>query len=467
MQIPIINGIYTNLNADFGTTYPVNLIPVPKDIGVNTGYMKQAEGLELLCETNGIDRGGIVWNNIHYRVIGNKFVSVSENGIITEIGIVDNDNTNVTFKYSFDRLGIASAKKLYYYNNSTFVQVTDPDLGNVIDLEWIDGYFMTTDGDYLIVTELTDPTQIDALKYGSSEVDPDKIKSLLKLRDEIYVLNRHTIEVFNNVGGSGFPFQRVSGGQMDKGTIGTNANCVYMDTITFIGSGRNESIGIYSGVNGNTTKISTREIDSILEQYTEYELSLILMEVRTFKNHQLLYIHLKDRTIVFDGASSQALGNPVWFILTSSINGYDTYKARNFVLFNNKWYFGDPTTNRLGYLVENKSSHFDNQVRWEFNTTILYNNSRSAIIHELELVCLSGRAEFGLNPTIYTSYSLDGINWSNPRFINSGNQGQYNKRLVWRQLGTINNMRIQKFQGTSDSFINIARLETQMEALSI
>jgi hypothetical protein len=30
------------------------------------------------------------------------------------------------------------------------------------------------------------------------------VKALLKVRNEVYALNRHTIEAFDNVGGSGF-----------------------------------------------------------------------------------------------------------------------------------------------------------------------------------------------------------------------------------------------------------------------
>jgi hypothetical protein len=38
---------------------------------------------------------------------------------------------------------------------------------------WIDSFFMTTDGTYVIVTELSDPMQVKPLKYGSAEEDPD------------------------------------------------------------------------------------------------------------------------------------------------------------------------------------------------------------------------------------------------------------------------------------------------------
>jgi ATP-binding cassette subfamily F protein 3 len=89
-------------------------------------------------------------------------------------------------------------------------------------------------------------------------------------------MNRYTIEVFDNTGSTGFPFQRISGAQIQKGTVGTFACCVYMDAIAFIGGGRNESPGIYVGANGNAQKISTREIEEVLQEYTEAELRTVL-----------------------------------------------------------------------------------------------------------------------------------------------------------------------------------------------
>ena len=40
MQIPILDGIYTDNNSDFRTAYPVNLIPVPKGQGISAGYLR-------------------------------------------------------------------------------------------------------------------------------------------------------------------------------------------------------------------------------------------------------------------------------------------------------------------------------------------------------------------------------------------------------------------------------------------
>ena len=346
------------------------------------------------------------------------------------------------------------------------MQVTDPDLGIVLDVVWVDGYFMTTDGEFLVVTELSDPLAVNPLKYGSAEADPDPVVGLLKLRNEVYALNRQTIEVFDNVGGDLFPFQRIEGAQIEKGVVGTHACCIFLETVAFLGSGFNEAPGIYLGANATATKISTQEIDTILLNYTEEQLATVNVEARNDRAHQYLYVHLPDRTLVFDGEATKALSQPVWFILTSSIVDYSKYRAQNFVWCYNKWLVGDSETPAIGYFDIDISTHWGVTVRWEFGTTIIYNEGRGAIVQQLELVSLTGSVAFGTNPTINTSYSTDGQTWSQQKFINIGTTGDRAKRLVWFQQGWMRNWRTQRFQGTSQAHMSFARLEAAIEPLA-
>lgn len=460
-QIPILNGIFTDENSDLRTSYPRNLVPVPKQQGISAGYLRPADGIISTGDGPGVDRGGISWNGVHYRVMGSKLVSLSSTGVVTTLGDVDSGG-QVSLDYSFDNLAIASNNRLFYWNGSALSEVTDVDLGNAVDVIWVDGYFMTTDGEFLIVTELTNPLTILTTKYGSSEADPDPVKALLKLSNEPYALNRYTIEVFDNIGGTGFPFQRIEGAQIQRGTVGTHTCCIFLDSIAFVGGGRNESIAVWLAGSGSSVKISTREIDQILSEYTEDQLSEALVEAKVDQGHQHLFIHLPDQTLVYDGAASQVLSQPVWFsMLTDTM-----YRGRNLVYVHNRWWVGDPLSFAVGYLTNETSDHWGNVVNWEFGTSILYNEGNGALVHKLELVCLSGRANIGVNPTISTQYSADGETWSTPRYINAGKQGERNKRLVWLQQGPLRHWRIQRFRGTSEAHLSIARLEVQLEALS-
>lgn len=466
MQIPVLNGVYTDGVADFRTSYPVNMVPVPKEQGISNGYLRPAEGLIADGEGPGVSRGGTNWNGECYRVMGTKLVKVADDGGVTILGDVGGSG-QVVFDYSFDRLAIASDGKFFYWDGMTLIEVTDADLGVVVDFCWVDGYFMTTDGEFLVVTELNDPTQVNPLKYGSSEADPDPINAVMKLRNEVYALNRYTIEVFDNIGGEFFPFQRIEGAQIQKGALGTFCSCVFADAIAFLGSGRNESPAIYLATNATAARISTREIDGILAQYTEAQLANTVFETRNDKAHQHLWVRLPDQTLVYDATASQVLGEPVWFHLTTAIQGFAAYRAKDLVWCYDRWLIGDAVGTQVGYLSDAVSSHFGEVVRWEFGTLIVYNEGRGAIFHELELVCLTGRVEFGKDPQISTSYSVDGITWSQDKYVKVGRRGDRLKRISWLQQGAMRNWRVQRFRGDSDAFISVARLEARLEALVV
>jgi hypothetical protein len=462
--IPLLAGIYTTMTPDFRTAYPVNMVPVPKATGISEAYLRPGDGIVSDGVGPGVDRGGINWNNNLYRVMGSKLVRIGPDGIVNELGDVGPGGL-VTFDYSFDRLAIASGGRLYYLTGSSLAQVTDPDLGVVVDFCWVDGYFMTTDGEFLIVTELNDPFAVSPLKYASSEADPDPVVALVKVRNEVTALNRYTIEVFDNVGGVGFPFQRIEGAQIMKGCVGTFACCAYQEAIAFLGGGRNEAPGIYIGANAVANKLSTQEIDEILATYSEAQLAGVKLEARNDKAHTFLYVHLPDRTLVFDGEASKALGSPVWFVLTSALQGLSTYRARNFVWAYDRWCVGDPSSPAFGHFVQTVSTHWGERVRWELTTPIVFNEGNGAIFNELELIALPGSVPFGTDPLISTSYSLDGLSWSVDHTIRVGAFGARQHRIAWRRQGSMRRFRIQRFRGDSWAHLPIARLEAALEPL--
>lgn len=470
MQIPILSGIYADSAADFRTSYPRNLEPVPKQTGISTGFLRPVDGIVAAATGPGVDRGAFVWNGVHYRVMGSKLVKVAADNTVTVLGDVGT-GAQVTMDNGFDRLAIWSALSLFYWDGATLVKVTDPDLGNVIDGCWIGGYFMSTDGESLIVTELNSPTSVNPLKYGSSESDPDPILAVRELRGEAIAFNRYTIQAFQNVGGNNFPFQSIDGALVPKGVVGTHAVAEFAETYAFVGGGKNdgksEPPSVYLMGAGTAQRISTAEIDQLLMTYSDEQLSQLVLEAKNEKGHMQLLMHLPDVCWVYDLAASQVLGEPAWHSRDSGLGDKrETYRARNLVWVNQRWYGGDPTSTAIGYLTQSTMDHFGSKVAWEFSTPALYNESKGIILHSLELVATPGRILLGPEPTIYHSYSLDGETWSQKRSIKAGAQGQRGKRLQWRFQGKTHNYRIERFQGTSDARVPVARLEAVVGALN-
>ena len=176
--------------------------------------------------------------------------------------------------------------------------------------------------------------------------------------------------------------------------------------------------------------------------------------------------HLPDKTLVYDAAASKELETNVWFILTTSTVGFSQYRAQNFVWAYDKWLVGDPQSSNVGYLVDNIGTNWGQIVRWEFGTIIVYNEGNGAIFNKLELISLTGRVALGVDPIITTSYSIDGMTWSQDRPLRVGTIGNTTKRLAWFQQGHMRNWRIQRFRGDSQSHLSFARLEAQLEPLA-
>ena len=467
MQVSILKGVYGGTGGNFRAIYPTNLQPVVTDTGFSEGFLRSCPGVAYLETGPGADRGSILWQGVSYRVMGDRLVSYDASGTLTDLGALPGGTDPVSMDFSFDRLAIGVGGGLYYYNSGEGItQVTDPDLGTVIDMLWIDGYFMTTDGVHLVVTELDDPYSVDPLKYGSSEVDPDPIVAIAKVRDEVYAINTTTIENFQNIGGTGFPFTRNPGGMISKGAVGTNAWAYFKETFAFVGCGRNEALSVYIAGNGEALSISTPEIDQFLGQLTTAQQIAIEVESIVDRDEQRLLIHLPDKTLVYNYAASKANQAPVWHIQASGVNADQAYAARHFVRLNNAWIGGDPS-GRLGFLSDGLETQFGDPVGWMFNTTLLWNQGHGGIIKVVELFGLTGRGTESGDPTMFLSLTQDGITYGQERAIAMGSLGQYSKRMQWRPKTRFANYVGLKFRGTSAGIASFARLEVDVEPLYV
>jgi hypothetical protein len=457
VAIPLLNGVIGKETGEFAQTYPLNLEPLIIDSKVSKGQFRAAPGAIQTGTGPGKDRGGILWQGQMYRVMGTSLVTIDATGVVTTIGDVG-DGGRCWFDYSFDRLAIGSGTNLYYYALDTgLTQNTDTDLGFVVDGLWIDGFFMVTDGTYATVTELSDPTQVKPLKYGSAEEDPDPITGLLKYRNEAYVLGRNTIQTLKNVGGAGFPFETIKGATIPFGCVGPYAKTIFGDGFAFVGSARNEGLDVFFGGQGQAKPIGSREVCDDLNALEDA--SVIEVEQRAYRAERKLLIHLPTKTWVFLLNASTEAGEPIWYSLQTDANGY---RLRNSVEAYGGVFVGDVVTGAFGYLTTEDARHFGVEVPWQFETGLLYNESLGAILHSVELVGLPGRGGAG---TVFLSMTRDGETWSTERAITL-QPGARTRRLAWRPHSRVGNYLGLRFRGVGTSLPGIAACEAKLAPLT-
>lgn len=459
--IPMLYGAKGSNSADIDVALPINLEPVPVDSGLSKGYFRTTPGADTKATGPGADRGGVVWSNQHLRVMGNSLVSVAENGAIATLATIPGSGP-VRLDYGFGRLGIAADKGLFYWDGNTLTQVTDPDLGPVVDMTWMDGYYVTTDGNSIVVTDLSDPTSVNPMRYGSAEADPDMVTGLMKLRGELIAFGSNTIEFYADAGGPGFPFQVNTGATINRGCVGPFAKAYFLQTIAFVGSGRNEAIGVHIVSSGAADKISTRQVDKELAAIANP--AAIVLESRVYDDESRLYVHLPEKTLVYFASASKQAGEPVWAVLASGLDMADAYRLRHAVLFNGKWWVGDTQSGAIGVLDPSISTHFGDVPGWQFQTQYIGNGGKGFIVHGLELIGMPGRAP-GC-PVAMLSSSKDGQSWSPERRNLLGRKGNTTKRCAWRPHRRFSNYASLRFRGVSAGPAGWASLQADIEPLA-
>lgn len=446
VQIPLLSGVQSGYDNEFIASVPLNLEPVALQSGISSGQLRHAIGAVSVMAGAGVDRGGIVWNGRHFRVMGSKLIEITAVGY-TELGDVG-DGGLCRLTYGFDRLAVLSGNRLFYYGDFGFAEVTDVDLGSVIDVVWVDGYFMLVDTSYVVVTELNDPLEIKTLKYGSAEKDPDPVTGVLHIQGEPHVFGRHTIQPFQNVGGVGFPFQTVQGATVYRGCVGPNAKCMFADSAAFVGSARDEALGVYIVGAGTSYKISDRTIDKALEAIQDT--SAIVLEQRTSRDEFRLYLHLPDESYVYYLNGSKQAGAPLWCRLSSK----GAYRLRNFTEFNGTVYCGDLNSSAMGRLDDNTPTHFGQEVDWQFDSLMLYTETGGFILNSVELAGNIGTGD------AFLSLTRDGRIWGKERALKLNS-----KRAQWRPRTRCTGWLGMRIRGVG-GIRGISRLDALVEPLN-
>lgn len=461
-QVPIIKGDKIGVETDYRDALPVNMYAVARKVLGANGYMLSYPGLSLLGTGSGIDRGANYNERFgnQFRVSGTKLISVSSSGTVVELGDVSGSE-QVAMPYSFNTQCVISNGRMFLYSSGGgFVEVTDSDLGTPIDCVWVDSYYFLTDGEYLYHTDISDETVIDPLNFATAEFMPDKSLGLAKTQDnKVMVFGRYTLEYFVNVATDNFAFQRVATRAQKIGIVATHAKCESGGNFYITGGRKEEDISVYAVAVGSSQKVSTREIDKILGQYTEPELADMRMEARTENNVTFIIIHLPNETLCFNESVAAAFGiETAWMILKSDVQGDTPYRGINgvFDARTAKWVYGDKINSNIGVLDNDICTQYDNIVEWIFYTPFIYLESASIDSIELEIIPGHTTAE---DATVAFSLTDNGVTYGTEYWELYGDPLDYGNRFIQRRIGYVRDWVGFKFRGASTSRMSFAKLE--------
>lgn len=455
-SVTLIKGDKIGIETDYRDALPVNMYAVKRDILGAKGYMIGYPGLTKLADGKGVDRGANYNERFddQYRVSGNKLISVAADGTVAELGTIPGTKqARLIDFYSFNTQGIIADGNFYLYSpGGGFQHVVDPDVGAPIDGVWVDNYYFMTDGEYLFHTELTDETSIDPLMFATAEFSPDPSLGLAKTQDnKVMVFGRYSLEYFVNVATANFAFQRVATRGQKIGIVATHAKCESGGKFYITGGYRDGAVSVYAIGIGSAEKVSTREVDKILAQYTEPELYDMRMESRTENDVTFILVHLPEHTLCFNESIAIEFGVETAWSLLKSGTGDTVYRGINGILDarSGKWVYGDKFDTKIGLLDNEVSTQYDAITEWILFTPFV--NLESFSIDELEIETIPGHT-ITEDATVAVSVTYDGVIWpGGEHWMQYGAPGDYGQRFILRRLGVCNNWMGFRFRGVSTS----------------
>lgn len=480
-ELPIAEGFYESRSLPISAQECVNWYPVPTQAdGLSRTSLFGTPGLSQLATSgtlNQINRGAHVKNGISYFVNGSELFRLKRTVVdnVESFELIDLGTITGSGRVSMADNGtqlmiLVPGGDGFIFNENAgtpFQQITDSDFtanGAPQFVVYKDGFFViTTDSKKFIVSSLNDGLSYDAVDFGTAEADPDNIVAPIVHNNQLFIGGSETIEVFQNVGGAGFPFQRVEGFVIPTGVFSPFSLVGVGDTFMFIGGATNGSPTILAFNGSGVEPVSSNAIDSILQDFTAEEIEQAFAWSYSQAGARFAGFSFPGITFVFDLISGK------WHERSSRITDTTTVidarcRINSMVSAHNKIICGDGVDGRIGSLSLDTFDEYGENIIRTVATTPFSNVGDALFVPTIELTMEAGVGDLvTTDPVIRMSRSRDGKSFNDERSRSIGKIGEYNRRSIWRRNGRVPRFEVFKFEFSEKVKPVIIKLEADIK----
>lgn len=365
-------------------------------------------------------------HSVLYVVSNDELYEVSTSGTATLLGNIGGPNV-IDIDANTTTAVVVNQPNAYYYDSttSTFAQITDTDFTSrgAGDVEFVDTYllFREPSSGRFFGSDASDATSYDALNFATGEGGIDDLVGMKVDHRQVLLFGTNSLEMWENTGASGFPFERSINGYIEMGCLAGQTVAKLDHSVYWLASD-----GTVRRLEGLTpTRVSTHAIEQSISEATA---STGKAFTYTQDGHLFYVLSFSDRCLVFDVSTN------LWHERSSY--GYSTWRPKTHAHFSNKHLVGDSTSNKIGYLDPAAYDEWGDTQRMEWTYQPIYAEGRRAFHDRLEMQFESGTGST-TDPQVMLEYSDDGgKTW---RFMPNktlGKVGEYENRTVWHALGS-------------------------------
>lgn len=477
MTLPLGGGFYQSESLPISAQRCIGWFPaIPQTANaLSKIVLFNTPGQKAFVSLGGINRGQHTMAEIDFAVSGNTLFQVKENKTSTPITDIDIEGSGlVSMADNGTKLVIVvPGGKSYVYDGTVLVQITDTDFRTSDTVSFKDGFFIFTasDGTVFFNSALNDPLNFRALDFGTAEIDPDKIVASHVTHNELFIIGVETIELFQNIGGSGFPFQRIPGANIQKGSHATFGIVGLDETFAFVGGGKDELSSIYQVADSNSAiKIATAAIDNAIQKFTKDEIANCVAMTYFDRGSQIAIFTFKSdripgKTFAYNATTSRLSGIPVWFEFQSGVDD-DEWNVNSIVVAYGKILAGT-TSGDIVELDKNTYTDLGQPILREFTTAPLSNQDEPLFIPKIKLWLEAGvglTSGNGSDPSVSMDSSKDGKTFGNDRLRKIGKIGKFGQQTVWKRNGRTAAFKFWRFRITQPIKLIIRKLQAVAQA---
>lgn len=388
-------------------------------------------------------------------VSGSKLYRVDSNKTVIEIGSVGSP-TRVKIVNNITTVVVVNQPNAFYYDTSTstFGQITDADFTarGALDAAFLDNYllFVEPNTGRFFGSDVGSATSFDSLNFATAEGSPDNLVGLIVDHRQALLLGEETVEIWELVGGGGFPFARAANGFIEQGCFNGQTAAKQDNSVFWLA--QDYTVRRLDGT--VPVRVSQTGIEQALGSVT---IGSGVGYSYSQEGHLFYLLTFPEGTFVYDATTKE------WH--ERETYGYAYWLAWSHAQAFGLELVGDVSSNRIGSLSPNTYDDWGAIQRMEWTYQPVYANANRAFHDRLEVVMETGvglTLGQGSDPEIMMDVSDDGgRTWQALPNKKIGRIGEHQQRVIWPQLGSSFD---RVYRGAISDPVKATIIDTQLEA---
>lgn len=476
VPIDFATGFYQSSSKPLASQECVNwYVQTPQTQGaLNSSALFYTPGIVLMVTLpDGPNRGFDLFDGDLYVVSGGSFFKIDSSFAFTTLGSITG-----TGRCSLTNNGTTIAIQVpggdgYFYDKTNGLQlITDPTYQSfqaqeegVSAVTSKDGFFVyTTKFEFFLSSLVTENggRNFNGLQFGTAEIKPDPNVRPANIKNELHILGTDTIELFQNTGGSGQPFQRIQNATLDKGIVARFGLIEHDNSYFFLGGGKGEGVSVWRGGPGAAQKVSTAAIDLLLNDNTLETLQNAESYSYNEEGNFFVGWTVGESTVEYNSTSSAILGRPIWNRRSTNggrwrVNDIADIFGKNIVL--------DSVDGRVGLMSRASVTEYGVTVKRQASGAFFSNQGRPVTVNALEVRNETGVGNSdSVDPQQSLELSRDGGNTYLPLGSRSlGKDGEFEKRQIWKKQGQVRYQFVHRFTVEEPVVSNVLQMVADIE----